>query len=260
MILQFVDVINKDNGINNIPDLSSFRFFHDRIASIPETVKQPILGGKIKNGREIYILHFDISPITKSKKIRLRILNGRILNFTRGIKREWRDEISINVEKNIDKSLFICFDCNPVYGTWFLAFGNENGWLNCPVNFNYFALLRASKPLDDNTMSLPRFTINPAYSYDPVVTDLRGSVGQSYGRTIRQLMTLDVSFKRVRADVIDDYYNRVSISKAHFIIPYPEDVVNIPPFWGTLTQAPKFTKRDSGGWYFDLSLSWKEAY
>ena len=259
MIFQFTDVVNKGDDINTITNFSDYRFFHDRIASIPSTLNYPILGGRIDNDREIYILHFNINQITQTQKIRIRILNGKILNHTRGIKREWEDEISIDVVKNMDRSLFICFDCNPIYKTWFLLFGNENGWTKCPVNFNYFALLRASKPKDDKTMELPRFTINPTYSYDPIVTDLRGSVGQPYGRTIRQLKTLDVSFARVKTDVIDDYYNKVSISEPHFIIPYPEDVENVPPFWGTLMQAPKFTKREDG-WYWNLSMSWKEAY
>ena len=260
MIVQFIDVINKDNNINTITNFSSHRFFHDRIASISSLIYQPALGGRLENQREIYILHFSINSVTQSNKIRLRILNGKMLNHTRGIKKELDDEVSIDISKNIGKPLFICFDCNPVYKSWILAFGNESGWEKCPVNFDYFALLRSSKPLDDNTMELPRFTTNPVLTYEPIATNLRGSIGQPYGRTIRQLKIFEVNFARAKADVIDEYYNRVSISEPHFIIPYPEDVENVPPIWGTLTQPPKFTKRDEDGWYWDCSLQWKEAY
>jgi hypothetical protein len=260
VIVQFVDVINKDNGANTITEFSSYRFFHDRAASISSLIDQPVLGGQLNNQREIYILHFAVSSVTQSKIIRLRILNGNILNHTRGVKREWIDEVSVDIKKNTGKPLFICFDCNPVYGAWFLAFGNEDGWEKCPVNFDYFALIRASKPLDDNTMELPRFIVSPVFAYEPIASDFRGSVGQPYGRTIRQLKTLSVNFTRVKIDLIDEYYNRVSVTEPHFIVPYPEDVENLPPVWGTLTQAPKFTKRDENGWYWNLSLTWKEAY
>jgi len=260
VIVQFTDIINRNNGINNITDFSDFRFFHDRVASIPDTIEYPKFGGKITNEREIYILHFNLNEMTKSKKIRIRVLNSRILNFTKGIERSWRDEILIDVENNIDKPLFICFDCRKTYGSWFLTFGNENGWRNCSVNFNYIALLRASKPLDDYSMELPRFIINPSFGYEPIVNDLIGSVGQPYGRTIRQLKTISVEFLRVKVNVIDEYYNKVSLTKPHFIIPFPEDVENVSPIWGILTQPPKYTKRNDNNWYFNLTLTWKEVY
>ena len=265
MIVQFPDIINKDTGTNNITDFTSYRFFHDRSAFIPQQLFRPVFGGRLSGKKEIYILHFQLSENTISNKIRIRILSGEILNFTNGINREYKDEISIDVRKNIGKPLSICFNCNPVYGAWFLQWGNVNGnqktdWNYCPVNFDFIALIKASTPTNELSIELPRFTINPKFSYEVLGSDLRGSVGQPYGRTIRKLRILEVSFARVKADVIDEYFNRVSITEPHFIVAYPEDVSVIPPIWGILQNAPTFTKRDENGFYWDCSLKYKEAY
>lgn len=265
MIVQLTDIINKETGLNNITDFSNYRFFHDRIASIPPQLFRPVLSDRLSGKREIYAVHFQLNENTVSKTIRIRILNGNILNFTNGIVRENKDEVSINVSKNLNKQLSICFDCNPIYGTWVLQWGNKNplqktDWHYCPASFDFFALIRASTPKNDITMELPRFTVNPEYGHETIGSDLRGSVGQPYGRTIRQLRTLKVNFTRIETDIVDEYFSRVSITEPHFIVAYPEDVSVIPPIWATLAQPPKYTKRDENGWYWNCSLQWKEAY
>ena len=262
MIIQLVDVINKDTGNNVIGELSTNRFFNDRKMVIPPGLFQPKLGGTLQGLREVYILYIKLNKNTVSKKIRLRILNGRFIDYSRGIEEKWEDEVSIFIDTaaNAGKQLAICFEVNPVYGSWVLAFGNERDWKHCPVHFDFFALIRTSSPVDDNTFELPRFIAGPAFGYAPIGRDLRGSVGQPYGRTINQLKTFNCSFTRVKAEILDEYYNRVSITTPHFIVPYPESVTPIAPFWGILTEPPRFTKRIENGWYFNVRLSWREAY
>jgi len=263
MIVQFADRV--PIGRNDVSVPLPKRFLHDRNCGIPGHVQQPRLSGQLNGKREVYILYFQINPNTVSRAIRIRILNGNMLNFSRGIERGFDDEIAIDVLKNANRQLYICFDCNPIYGSWVLQWGNVDptqvtDWNFCPVNFDHFALIRSSKPLDENTMELPRFIISPQYGYNPIAEDLRGSVGQPYGRTIRQLKTLQVNFVRVSIDLIDDYYSKVSIHKPHFVVPYPENVEHCPPLWATLTRPPIFTKRGENGWYWNCSLFWREAY
>ena len=266
MIIQLVDVINKDTGDNIIGELSNNRFFNDRQMIIPKDLFQPRLGGVLNGYREVFVLYFKLNHNTISEQIRFRILNGKFLSFTRGIEEKWHDEIEVDVILTINKSknegrpLAICFETNPIYGSWIMAMGNELGWSYAPAHFDFFALIRTSKPMDDNTIELPRFIISPTFGYNPIGRDLRGSIGQPYGRTIRQLKTFACQFTRVKAEVIDDYYNKVSITTPHFIVPYPESVEPIAPFWGTLTEPPRFTKRAENGWYFNTRLSWWEAY
>ena len=133
-------------------------------------------------------------------------------------------------------------------------------WEYCNAAFDYFALIRTSSPLNDESIELPRFVVAPQYSYEHLGSNLRGAIGQPYGRTIGSLRTLTVNFVRVKAYQIDEYYKKVGLTIPHFIVPYPENVFNVPPFWGTLEEPPKFTKRDENGWYWNLSLSFKEAY
>ena len=268
MIIQLTDVVNKETGNNVIGELSNNRFFNDRMMIIPEDLFQARLGGTLQGLREVFILYFKLNHNTISERLRLRVLNGKFLNFTRGIEIEekWTDEVEIDVilsidkKKNADKPLAICFETNPIYGSWVLAMGNEVDWNYAPAHFDYFALIRSSRPTDDKTIELPRFIISPSFGYNPVGRDLRGSVGQPYGRTIKQLKTFACQFTRVKAEVLDDYYNKVSITTPHFVVPYPESVEPIAPFWGTLTDPPRFTKRAENGWYFNTRLSWREAY
>ena len=128
------------------------------------------------------------------------------------------------------------------------------------MSFSYFAVIKSSIPTDNNTMALPRFVAGPKLGYEVLGSDLRGSVGQPYGRTIRRLKTLEVNYVRVKAEVIDDYFERVSITEPHFIVPYPENVEVVPPFWACLSTAPEMTKRTENGWMWNTKLSWREAY
>ena len=262
MIAQFIDVINKNDNplINTISGFSANRFYNDRVLSIPPNQFQPILGGRLNGEREVYILYFKINNRTTFQRLRLRILNGNIFSFTRGIDKSWVDEVSIDVARMRNIQLAINFDCNPAYGSWVLQFGTESGWDYCPLSVDNFALIRASKPKDSASMELPRFLVGPQSSFEVLGEDLRGSVGQPHGRTIRQLRTFSVEFARVNSCAIDDYFREVSITKPHFIVPYPENVEHIPPMWCTLMHPPQYEKRNEHGWYWNARLSWKEAY
>jgi len=206
--------------------------------------------------------------LNRYKVIRIRIHNGAIIDFTYGINRLYDDEVSIPVKSNINRPLSICFETYPVHDNWILAFGigeeYEIDWRYCRACFNYFGFIKTSLSQNDMNndllMELPRFTINPEYTYEVLGTDLRGSVGQPFGRTIRQLRTLEVNFARIKIEAIEDYFRKVSIHKPHFIVPYPKSVSILSPLWATLQGPPEYTKRNENGGYWNCSLTWKEAY
>jgi len=236
------------------------RFFHDRNAFIPQGELQPLFKGTNNGVRNTFICHFQLSPTTFSRSIRIRILNGKFLDFTRDIERKWSDEVEINVRANIGKPLSVCFETNPLYGDWIMTWGNQDGLDYCPAQFDHFAFIRTSKPRDDNNICLPRFVVAPVSGFEPISNAQRGGVGQPYGRTIRQLRTFTATFTRVQVGVIEDYYYKASLHKPHFIVPYPESVEHVPPIWATLVDPPHFTKRAENGWHWNCVLSWREAY
>lgn len=254
-------MVDRDNSsIHEGFTFTGARFFHDRSVQITPGAFQPRITGTLNGKREVFQFYFKINRSTPSQEIRIRILNGNIVDFTRGITRKWNDEISINVPLLREKALCICFDTNPIYGQWIAQFGNENGWNYCPVNFDFYAFLRTSIPVDNNTMILPRFLVSPVLNNVVLGNALRGSVGQPFGRTIRHMKELAVSFARIRQAELIDYFERVSNTTPHFIVPYPESVSEIPPFWCTLIEAPPLTKRAENGWFFNSTMKWREAY
>ena len=260
MIVQFTDVIDKNKYSGNIGNFSDQRFYHDRKFSINKNIYQPYLGGTLDGERQSFILHFKISPATVAKIIKIRGLNATIKDIKPNVGEYSNWEVIINVEKTLNHNIFILFESLPVYGEWKLIFGNEDWWMHCDATFEHISLIRVSEPLDDYTISLPRFIVNPEYAYESLGEDLRGDVGQPYGRTVRQLKTFSVTFARVSSNLIDSYYHRVGLTEPHFIVPYPENVYNVPPIWATLTEPPRFTKRAEDSWYYDTQLTWREAY
>ena len=131
------------------------------------------------------------------------------------------------------------------------------------VELAYLGVIGADKTAfqnNDQGIELPRFTASPEFGYEQLGEDMRGSAGQPYGRTIRQLRTISVKFARVKMDIIDFLYRKVGTTKPHWVVPYPEAISKYPPIWATLTEPPKFTGRAENGWYYNVSLSWKEAY
>jgi len=262
LIAQFVDVINRDELTpgNTITGFSPNRFFNDRHLSIPADLRQPRLRGMLEGAREIYILYLKINPATPFLTLRLRITEGGIISCTRGIRKERGDTASIDVKSMAEKPLAVCFFCSPARATWSLGFGTDDGFDSCPLVADFFALIRASGPKDGNTMELPRFISGIRNRRETLGDDLRGSIGQPYGRTVRQLRAYSAEFRHVKKHAIEDYYDRVSTTRPHFIVPYPESVDVFPPIWCTLATAPEFRKRNVNGWHFDVRLSWREAY
>jgi hypothetical protein len=268
MIVQF-STIPSEVSFDKFGTPSNNRFFHDHSISITNR-NQPIIQGETDGKNRSYILLFRLSDKTQAEKIKIRGLNCTFKDIKPNFSVLTNWEVIIDVQKNLKNDVFILFDCDKSYENWKLQFGEGRPerpnptaveeWTVCRALFDYLALIKVSEPDNDETMALPRFIISPKYSYDYISSAMRGSVGQPYGRNIRQLKTFEVQYTRVKAYVIDEYIERVGLAIPHFIVPYPENVFNVPPFWGTLNDMPEFTKRAENNWYWNLDLSWKEAY
>jgi hypothetical protein len=245
------------------------RFFHDRFISIAGK-NQPLIQGETNGKDRSYILLFRISDTTQAEKIKIRGLNCTFRDIKPNFPVLTNWEVIIDVRKNLKNDVLILFDCSKSYGGWKLRFAEDrpetpnphavDEWDFCRAAFEYIALIKVSEPDNDETIELPRFIVSPKYSYEYLNSAARGSVGQPYGNNIRRLKTLEVQYTRVKAYLIDEYTERAGPAVPHFIVPYPKNVFNVPPFWGTLDGMPEFTKRSENNWYWNLSLSWKEAY
>lgn len=268
MIFQF-NTIPSNVTLSRFGELSNNRFLHDQYITIINN-NQPVIIGELDGKDQSYILYFKLSPVTQAEKIRIRGLNCTFKDIKPNFALLSNWEVEINVKENINKEIFILFDCDKNYNSWKLQFGEGipetpslrivEEWSYCRASFDYIAIIRTSTPINNETMELPRFVVSPKYSIEQIGNATRGSVGQPYGRNIRQLKTLGVNFTRVKAYLIDEYIEKVGLATPHFIVPYPENVFNIAPFWGTLQQMPEYTKRVENNWYWNLSLNWKEAY
>jgi len=268
MIIQ-LNTIADNISLAQFGNISNNRFFHDHFVSIINTPK-PIITGELNGKNQSFILHFKLSNATIAETIRIRGLNCTLKDIKPNFPILTNWEVEINVKENIDEDIYILFDCAKTYGTWILQFGEGipknpslskvEEWTQCRAAFEYFAIIRVSKPIDESTIAIPRFIASPKYSLEQIGNPQRGSVGQPYGRNIRQLKKFTVSFTRVRIQEIEKYIKTVGLATPHFIVPYPENVFNIPPFWGTLQDIPEITKRVENGWYWNLSMSWLEAY
>jgi hypothetical protein len=268
MIMQF-NTIPSEVSLEHFGYASVNRFFHDHFMSI-ENTEQPYIHGDMGGKDRSYILHFKLSETTRAEKITIRGLNCVFKDIKPNFFILSNYDVEIDVKKYIDRDIFILFDCNKAYNKWKLIFGEGRSgepnshkvteWDYCRAVFDYFAIIKVSKPDNDETIELPRFIMSPKYSYEFINTAMRGSVGQPYGRNIRKLKTLEVQFTRVKTYLIDEYIDRAGLAIPHFIVPYPGNVFNIPPFWGTLSEVPKFTKRGENDWYWNLQMNWKEAY
>jgi len=266
MIMQFADVINKDNPhpVQNITGFSNNRFFNDRILRIPAGLSQPRLGGQIGPLPETYVLYLKINAATPFATLRLRTQNGSIISYTRGkvpgmFVEGLPTELSVDTLVYAGRTVCVCFAVGGV-GQWRLDFGTEAGWDSCPLVADCIGLIRTSRPTDNLTLELPRHVAGVRSSWNVLGGDLRGSVGQPYGRAINRLRTYTAEYRHVHADVIDEYFERVSTTIPHWIVPYLEEVANVPPIWGTLAAPPDMRKRAVNDWHWDLRLSWQEAY
>jgi hypothetical protein len=106
----------------------------------------------------------------------------------------------------------------------------------------------------------PRFQINPKMGREVTGGAERTDTGQVYGLKWPTLETLEVSFARIdretRREMVE-YIGAVQFTEPHLIEAYsPEEW---PLLYGALTAAGDFQKRDEPGFYFDTSMSWKEA-
>jgi len=269
MIIQYRPIA--DNiSFAQFGNISNNKFFHDHFTTI-KNIEQPYISGELNGKNQSFILYFKLSNITVANSIRIRGLNCTFKDIKPNFSELSNWEVEIDIKKNLEKDIYILFDCNKAYGEWKLIFGEGiplephpkkiEEWTYCRAAFDYLAVIRVSKPLnEDEGIELPRFITSPKYSYEYIGNALRGSVGQPYGRNIRQLKTLNVQFARVKSYAVDEYIKKVGLAVPHFIVPYPENIFNVPPIWGTLAEFPEFTKRNENNWYWNLGLSWKEAY
>jgi hypothetical protein len=268
VIVQFNPIPN-DVSFDDFGTPSNNRFFHDHFMSLVGK-NQPMIQGETAGKDRSYILLFRLSDITQAEKIKIRGLNCTFKDVKPNspVLTNWETEI--DVQTNLKNDILILFDCDKSYGCWKLRFCEGrpetpnpykvDEWDFCRAAFEYLALIKVSKPDSDDTIELPRFMTSPKYSYECVSSAARGSVGQPYGRDIRRLRTMEVQYARVKAYPVDEYIERAGLAVPHFIVPYPENVFNVPPFWGTLDGMPEFTKRAENDWYWNLNLTWKEAY
>jgi len=281
MIIQLTDFASRADGVTgNVENfVSGARFLHDRMLAIPETLSQPRIARSDVRGR--YVLTFQMNETMRRDRgfhtLNLRINNGgfsaiRVFAdhplYTIRTLAPNRETLDIPVSAHTEKGpVYVLFNCgsdigNPE-GQWSLEFGKNGNFSVCDCVFDYIGLIRVHRPrlqaeLEEN-YELPRFVSGFQYGYETLAHDLRGSVGQPYGRTIRQLRTLSVNFTRVPADVVDDYFRAVSVTEPHWVVPYPESL-SVPPMWCTVVHPPRFTKRDENGWYWNCRMDWREAY
>jgi len=255
MIIQY-DPIAKGlvNTETITPGIIPNRFFHDQVLKT-ERLINPHISTKSKIELDMAIgfkLHENSQP------------------FQMGVTGSWIENVgAYNVDNsNIDGLSQIEFQqtkkeqwgraTNKSKMNWQIHFIQENG----NQIFEYIGIINLIPALqeNDNRIILPRFSVGPEFGYEQVGIDARGTIGQSYGRVIRQLRILKVSFSRIQSDLIDEFYLKVGTIIPHWVIPYHEAISKFPPMWATLTEPPNFSKLDENGWYWNLSLSWKEAY
>jgi len=245
-------------------DFSDNRFLNDRILrntrTWPSIVRRDIPGTVFP---ERYILCFNANENTPGLEQRFRLARGgRWLSASRGFSFDG-DTAAISVADATGRMNFLLFEVD-VNG-WIVRIGNEGGWDQAPFVWNAMGLIKTSpfmyvRPPNNKTVQLPRFSSGVRMGWNVLGGDLRGSVGQPYGRTVNRLRTYTVEYRNVHADTIDEYFERVGTTVPHWIVPYPEDVGHVPPIWGTLAAPPDMRKRAVNNWYWDLRLTWQEAY
>lgn len=86
------------------------------------------------------------------------------------------------------------------------------------------------------------------------------STGLTYGLKYPTTQNFKASFNRIdneeRLSIIE-YISEVQFITPHIIAPY--DAPEFPPFYGVLTDAGSFPKRNEPGFFFDTSLEYKET-
>ena len=262
MIVQFVD------SITDIPHNNS-RFFHDRKVEINGKINGNDISKKIaimykNNGKTpVPQLHTDgdiiLNKIIKDEQ--WYVIDIEKIMTRHYLVNKIISGYPIKIIENIKPKVIIksSFDFNAVNPTWELYPNYQNFML---LDYMGVIALDDNKEIINNKlwMSLPRFIVEPKYSYEQLGTSAVGSVGQVYGRIFRQIKTMTVNFTRIKADTLDSYYSNVGTIKPHWVVPYPEAIDKFPPMWAVLTSPPDFTKRAENGWYWNTSLTWKEVY
>jgi hypothetical protein len=113
-----------------------------------------------------------------------------------------------------------------------------------------------------NKIELPRFVVFPKRKRLIQSAANRTLGGNAYGLYTESLTGWDVNYTRLTDDeykTIDAYILRVLNVVPHVIDLYPEAHEHYPPIFATLAEGYESEKRDEDGFYWNMSLSWKEA-
>ena len=248
MIIQFgsgVESLIPTNSTRKI-EVTPNRFFHDRTASV----------------HNFRIYH---NTATETEiALGFKHAGGSIFE-TRVFGGDWTESIGAYLLTNDRAQVGISEK-----DQWLRASGDDNSLevhfnttpQNAGIVFDYFAVLNLGKirPEEKDRLELPRFRTFPKYGWEEIGGGKRGGIGQPYGRVIRRLKTFSVSFERIHNDVLEEYYFRAGTAEPHWVAPYAQAIAKFPPMWATLAAPPEYTKRDEAGWYYNVDLSWKEAY
>ena len=110
---------------------------------------------------------------------------------------------------------------------------------------------------------LPRFVVSPVDGIELPSQLSRSFGGQAYGARRKTLEYFNAEFIRITNEekkVIKQYIEEALNIEPHIIDPYGEVRDEYPPMYATLSISEMpFKKRPENGFYWDCSLSWKEA-
>jgi len=111
-------------------------------------------------------------------------------------------------------------------------------------------------------ITLPRFVTLPQTNLQMRQDSERTFGGQVGGVPSEMLRTFAASFARVSAEdmrAIDEYAQSAQNVIPHFIDPYPEARGHVPPMFATIERMGERAKRAENTFYWNTSISWKEA-
>lgn len=265
MIIQFASLPDTTDNSAIIQGITPNRFFHDQTVRFSGLINTQINSNVSERQNVAIGFKFNENSFDYYSPYRQGLFittSGKWAEYPKGANANQpslNGQLGIEFSRYTDREIWARSE-DPETKFWslhFMGMPNNNNILD------HLAVINMAPQLSEEEtgrMILPRFTVSPEISYSQMGEDLRGYAGQPYGRAIRQLKELRVNFARVQADAIDELYARVGTAEPHWVAPYPEAVTKFPPFWAALTEPPKFTKRGENGWYFNTSLSWREAY
>lgn len=111
-------------------------------------------------------------------------------------------------------------------------------------------------------LELPRFTVKAKFDFELRSTASQSMGGQRFGVFRRWLRGLDVTFPRLsnaERMALLSYASTVQTVKPHMIDPFPLAHGEEPPMYCCIDDDVDIEKRDESGFFYEVSLKWKEA-